>query len=781
MPTLNNPALSKQPIQDLENKAAEFLLKQDYKKAIELYKALWKQKTSDKYQEALKECYLGRTRELSDKALYKEAVILWENHCTYCKDCTHSDFYIQLLLASHSYAKAAAVYQKYESELSADIEISLDEKFAALLLSTNPELEQAFDSQSLLRKHLVIANQAITAFTQGKFDGVTEALGRIPFRSPYKHFCQFMKGLLNLTEDKEKALSFFQRIPENSPFFRPALAAHMTLLDPLELSTKLQNLSENEYRLFSTLKGYEADHFKVITKLKKQEQKMQPQVLFDLIIKHIALFDKKTAKRLCYRLLPLCLPSQKTFEKHFDALNRAEKEHLKALSLTISPQTRERPHHVWLQHENILAESQPDTPHTRRMRAMLLRKADHFEFEIEKAAPLKRILLEKSLELDPSDKQTYLKLISHYRKKGVQKKSLHWLEKALKTLPQDKDILILAIAIYQTGKNFKQAIFYAQKLIKSDPLSRASREMLVEIYLMQVQTLVCSKKQDEARKVFAAITQDPLVASLKLPSSLQLNAGLLEYTYKNYEGARCLIEQNFSNIDKNIDERIAVLMEASKFKIILAEFEKFLKLPPLAQLAINDGKHCLQVIQALEKYHQTVVGSSCLNVLVKMMSDPFKQAASYHYSEVELGILFKSLTNMKQYRLINCFLKIQIAQFPSSCLLTYYRINTKVKDSPEKISRADFNLLDRMFDKAEQEKDHKTASLIAQFLRNATAAWEEAEALENAPDDFFEAINEIAATLDPKDKDLFFDMFKNAVSNAQKGKKRTKAKKKELF
>ena len=207
------------PTQELIARGAVLLSAQDYKDAIDVYKLLLKREPQPEagWGESLAMAYLERARQLAQKAMYREATVLWENLPTLCGQAPRPELYIDWLLHSGQYAKAMRAYTHHATALSTAGE--LETSLAALALADQKDVLQAIPPNSPLRSHLAVAQDALRAYGQGETeDVVRERLKAISIRSPYRDLRQALAALLKLETDPTGALALIERIP-------PAVAA----------------------------------------------------------------------------------------------------------------------------------------------------------------------------------------------------------------------------------------------------------------------------------------------------------------------------------------------------------------------------------------------------------------------------------------------------------------------------------------------------------------------------------------------------------------------------
>jgi cellulose synthase operon protein C len=690
----------------------------DYKKALEQYKALYKQAPLNEYREALRTCYLARANELNNKGMPREAIVLWENHSQYCDACTHISFYIRLLLALGSYIKAAHIYDKHKSAIHENDVTAMEEIFAAILLCGDNALKEAIDKDGLLQSHLIFAHQALDAYGRGNLVDAEQALNNISFRSPYKHFRQLLKGCMHLSHNPVAARITLERIPPSSPFNRLAFVAKSMLLPSLEFAKLLPSLGQAEFQFLGCLKGWDDHRVKLIDKLRRlsDKPKQKPQVLFDLMINNLMYINKKTAKRLSYSLLPHYKVGVKGYEKAFGPLSPEEKVHLSALE-SIYYHPHGFPPEIWAEYERKLSQSPShNQPQTLLKRAFALRHAVHFITESSGSAyrlAEKSIeCLEKSLKLDPLDKATYIQLIHHYDKTEHNKKYHYWIHEAIKAFPKDKDILLLSIVAARRETDIDAGMKHVNVLIALDPINVLALRHLAEMQIIKAQQLILQKRWDEATNILDAVNY---TVSDQLAVIVHLNQGLLEYKKSNIAQAKYLIQQDCPKANGNLVARLQLIINANRLNVPMARLEKDLGLEATNKLRIKDNKEVMLLAHIMDA--RNYENNRDLMTAIKAIEAPLKNSKELRLSESELTKFCECLLKLEQFQLIMHFIRCH--KHLKSPLLTYYHIYAKIQGIPAKLKEKDLDLLEEAFDKAQDNNDTRTVMLINDLLTDA--------------------------------------------------------------
>src|SRR5262249_15486542 len=97
-------------------------------------------------------------------------------------------------------------------------------------------------------------------------------------------------------------------------------------------------------------------------------------------------------------------------------------------------------------------------------------------------------LLNKSLELDPEDKSTYMQLLKQYKdEKSKNKETYHKLvDQLLRIFPRDPDALRIAVDLAVDDKNYPQALKWVQQWLMLDPINTTVKNLRLTIQLSQI-------------------------------------------------------------------------------------------------------------------------------------------------------------------------------------------------------------------------------------------------------------------------------------------------------
>jgi hypothetical protein len=163
----------------------------------------------------------------------------------------------------------------------------------------------------------------------------------------------------------------------------------------------------------------------------------------------------------------------------------------------------------------LAAEQRPEGPKDPRSRleiALVLRRAEaHFKLlEIEQPdedpespETLAAEQLERSLLWDPEHRETYLGLITWYRRARRLRDARRLLAQAQQRWPQDMTVLEAALETALASNAFKKAVGIARQMLAIDPINSSARRRLVDAHIEHAAKQVPKARAALARKELA--------------------------------------------------------------------------------------------------------------------------------------------------------------------------------------------------------------------------------------------------------------------------------------
>jgi len=679
-------SLADYPVPTLQAKAISFLEEGCYREAVDIYKYLLKQEVRQEWQDSLTTAYLKWAETLANKKMYKEAVALWEN----CPQTQQVEHYLLWLLGAGRFIKAIEAFIKFHSRLSNND--PLTQSLLALmgiLLLTDATLVERLPQDFPLRKHYPLIKAALQAYGQG--DEAESYLKQIPFRSPYRDFSQLLKALIHPSQAKE----LLEKVPSHSPYKK---LAKLVQAPP----TKLNSLTEAEQKLVACLKGFNPQELNLLRTAVSQN----PHVLFDKISSEPSILGAERSRQFCLALLPSCPELILRYEKIFEPLPEFTKRRCQAL--------------YYERQENFIAAEKQ----WRIAVDLLKRQAEETDAKLKAALILRHLvelaklrssdtdaneiigLLVESLQLDPHDKDTYLKLIE--LSKG-QKTYHQWTEIAIKQFPQDSDLLALAMEAASAKKAFKKAAAFANRLLKVDPIHSRAKQILLSAHLSHARKLIKSSKYSLARQELGRIL--PLEKNSK-PSGRRIILEVLLAWQEEQASTMQLLQEGHRLAGGGLLGQFCVSLEMQRLGI------KQPLLAPLAAKYLPTPQEILGLLNLINAAQGEDLRAT--KKVVSQLKAPLQLAVTQSFSKAEMVSICQCFKQIKHYDLLTLYANQALKNWPAQPIFVFYQTLGKIKNMLFNLEKADLDNLEDAFERANQQGDKRTVMMIVSFMNEVT-------------------------------------------------------------
>lgn len=681
-----------------------------YKEAIDVYKQLLKREQRGEWRRRLATAYLERAKELAAKAMYQEAAVLWENIANLCGEVIEPESYIDWLMRAGQHAKAMRAYRQFQTSLTASAATErLEASFAACLLTGNQEVIQALPPDSALRQQQALAQAALHSYCQGGEEAsLRERLKGIGFRSPYRDFRQILNALVKLESDPAAALALIERIPAESPY--SGLAAVVRTGARRGESQTLLGLDHAQQEMAAPLLGLEQRQLKLLRQWSVVRQKSNDRALFDFIANNLPAFDREQARRVCLAFLPAHPQGLKTYTRLFGPLPPFEVRRVQALQAEHERDSIRAERH-WQACVDLLLQ-QKDNPDDRLAAALILR---HMAELIEHSGldtPQDMAsceYLEKSLELDPDDQATYLKLAEAHKQAGNIKDYHRWVEQGVQRFPADSQLLLAAVDVASERKAFKKAAGFAARLLELDPINNRARAILINSHLSHARKLIKSGKYALAEKELTNASQLEREGTRR--GSVEITRGLLAHLLGQQDRMEHELRAGTALAGGNLQARLRLWVEACQLDLEPEDFQRYAQ--PLGDTSLIGREEVLALVRLVNEYHQE--GTEFLATALENLEAPLKKAASQLSTEEDLLAVCESLQRVPHHELLEYFASLALKHWQRP-LFVYYQIYGRAEGTLEHVSDKDYQRLENAWQQAQQDQDHRSARLIDKFL-----------------------------------------------------------------
>ncbi|MCK5877267.1 MAG: hypothetical protein KAG43_06495 [Candidatus Marithrix sp.] len=731
--------------------AKEFLASGKYKEATNIYKKLLKIEPKQEWQEGLATAYLLRAKNLAEKGMFKEAVVLWENRAKSCNDKKLFEQYIFWLIKSGSHIRAINLLLNSSVDLPKATLQQLMVQFGGLFFKGDAEVMQAFPPSDPLVKHYAIIEQALTSYYQNDKKLCEEYINQIPFRSPYRDFCLILKSLLVIDSNQKLANDLLVKIPSSSPYAKFASLIKV-IAKPCDtnLLSELAQFNSVEQQFIFYIKGWNKQQLKAINILKEatnKKRKINDKIVLKILIENRQAFGEEYAKNSCIAILPSYPDGIKLYEKAFSPLSEFEKNRILALNYEQQGVSFMAEKHWHICIDILKKNRKANSPKI----AMILRHQaerlkQHGSYWDNEEAPEYII---QSLDFDPNDKISYLKLTEWYKKNNQTKNYYQWSETAVKKLPFDSDILFIAMEAATDRKSFKKALKYAVTLLKIDPINTKARYIARNSHIAHAHKLIKTGKYPLAHKELLEAAQ--FEKATKQTGIIQINQGLLELQEQDFikpikgrlpaklrnKPLKPYTAKKLNEITKKYPQPIKLLQEGMQlngegilglFRLMVDSKKQNLDCTAIYPLVIKTGSktsplsdkklptqhEILELLNLINAHAEE--GANFLNDLVEQMKEQLQIITKIKLPKDDILSLCQCMKRIEHYELLKIFASHALKRWKRHPALIFYFMYGTVKGDVWILSEIQLEKLEIAANEAKEQGDDRTAIMIIHFI-----------------------------------------------------------------
>lgn len=693
-------------VPELEAAALRSLKGENYKDAIAAFKDLLKRERRRVWEEKLAEAYLGRAREVARKGMFQEAAMLWENHAGLHPGVPFTEEYLGWLLQAGQAMKLGQTLATAPEELLQSPPGRRLMETVALLALDNEKLLNALPKDHAIARQQPLLKKVITAYAGQRDAEAQECLQQVSSRSPYRNLRTLLRGLLALEHDPAAAAELLSRVDADSACrnFAMTLAEQAGTAQPE--AERYLSVPAKQRAVIDKLKGYGKSQLALLRDFQRAAQSRGSRPLLEAVLRHRGELGETVSRRLCLAALVGCPDAIPLYERAFGKLPPFEQHRIKALHAEEELDFQRASQH-WYACIDRLKNAQAGRQEL-LTQALIYR---HIAELAEKEVPELAVdCLAQSLELDPEDKASYLKLFQLCEENEDHKTGQSWLNQALDHYPKDPDVLLLAMQSAQRRKAFKKVADYAKTLLDIDPINSQARRFLLEAHLGHARKQLKSERLDSAEQELAEARRlDPQ----RRNAALLYAEGLLTFLRADNEGCRALWREAQSAAGGGVAAWFQWAMEVLAAGLPLAGPGRLIEGPnkqhvtgkmELMALARLLGQYSAESRQNL---------SQALQKLAPVLKRSFKQA---ELSEDDFFVLCQSLAHAAQYDLLAECAKQGARRCGFAPMFSYFEVYAKCKGDASKLLPMDEFRLQMSMDQAHHAKDRRAIALIDKFL-----------------------------------------------------------------
>ncbi len=700
----------------LEGTAQAALAASRFKDAIEQFKELLKRERRSAWLAGLAAAYAGRAEQLASKDMVKEALALWRTRADACNVPLLSGPYVAWLLKSGQIEQALGLLATVD-KLPPEAQALAQAQLAAAALVAPDALLAGLPAGNPLLLHRAAARAALAACTKGELaasakgdeTALAQALQTISFRSPYRDLRPLLKALALLASDPQGAAATLARVPENGPFEPLAKALRVGLLPGIEWLSGLLALDEPGRALVLDLKGCPPSQRLLVLDLAARTgvtatSATSPLELFDLVLRHRKAMAGGLAQQIGLRLLPHVPQRLDAFRTSLVPLAPAEQERLLALAAELKQQDEQAETH-WLRFVKLSGA----TLAGRQQAALVLRRlADsHSQHGFDgKLCSHALAWLEQSLDFDPADRGTHLRLVRDARCHLDLKQARTWLDAARQRFPDDMPLLLEAVEIALAAGAFKKAAGLAKQVLQVDPINPRVRTLIGQAHLSH------ARKQIAANNPQAALRElDEAANWLRNAADRSLLTLLRGLATESGVAGDSLLRDAMAELGAPLVGAFHLLLEGQRSKRPPQDLLRRAGVDLTAAPSTADVVALAQALNALPER------DGAARSAIKVLRKPLESAVSaLQFSEGDQLLLCEALHRQGQTELTLRVAAAALRRWPQRPVFLYLEAAARYGANPWAMPQHDWQRLDTLYDQAKAQGDQRTAARLSQLL-----------------------------------------------------------------
>jgi cellulose synthase operon protein C len=688
-----------------------------YKDAIELFKDLLKRERRPAWLDGLAAAYAGRAGQLAAKDMVKEALALWRTRAEACEVPLLDGPYVGWLMKTGQIDQALRLLPSVD-KLPAALSEQATTQLAPAVLVAADHLLAGLSPES--QGHRAAARTAIAACAQDGAQGdaaaLEVALQGISFRSPYRDLRPLLKGLTLLATDPAAAAASLARVPVPGPCRALLQALRVCLMPGTEWLAGMRALDDAGRALVLDLKGCPLPQRALVLDLmvRSGSGALTPAELFDLLQRHRRVLPDGAARPLALRLLPHAPQRLDAFRAGFGPLVAADQERVLALAAELKLRPEDAEDH-WLRLVKLLGQSQ--SPAGQRRAALVLRRlADEHAHHSPDGSLCVHALdwLQQSLKLDPTDRDTHLRLLRDARRDGDLKRARIWFDAASHQFPGDALVLQEGVEIALAAGAYKKAAGLAKQVLQADPINPRVRTLVGQSHLAHARKLIGAHKLQPAQREL-----DEAALWLRSAADRGQLALLRGFAAEPAETGDSLLRQAVADLGGALVGAFHLLLEAKRVK----PGSGFAPQELLRRAAVDahgtpDAAEVLALAQAL---HATPQREPAVSVALGVLNGMLTHAAArLQLNETDHLLLCEALHRHGQVELTRRFSAAALARWPGRPVFVYLEAAARFGAVPWTMPQTEWERLDRVFERARDQGDERTASRLSKLLGAAS-------------------------------------------------------------
>ncbi|NBC49526.1 MAG: hypothetical protein GVY22_16450 [Gammaproteobacteria bacterium] len=729
-------AAAKQSPEVREREALQALESGHWRDAIQALKALLKDDPDSERtparRRALADAYAGRARDLTAKGMLKEAAVIWENRAALGADIPPSlDHGILRLRLGDP--QPLIVAWAHPDALNREERQRVGEQLAAAVLSErlvggDTALLEQLAEDDPIRRHAEPAQTALTAYCNADQRGVEAALAQLPFRSPYRALAILLKALVRAETEPDAAREMLARIDGASAFAPLRRAAELALLPDAELLAELDRAGPRQAELVAALRGWSKAQLELARALAsfQRDSGRQQKTLQPLLKRYRDLLGHDWAQQASLRLMPRRTGLLDPNPPGWNALSGHERALIKAWGTEPEGDPWDVLDAWEMVAQGLIAEQRGrrDAPYSLEI-AMVLRRGErrfklleteHPEDYPDSPETIAAEQLERSLQWDPDHRETYLRLITWYRRANRLKDARRVLSQAQERWPQDMALLEAAMETALASNAFKKAAGIARRMLAIDPINSSARRRLVEAHIEHAAKQIPKRRGDLARKELAeARNWTGRGAGLEpVRAQLDLLEGLVVLALEDPEQGKARLNESLAQRGSGVVAQVELMLAVDRLTLKQDDVAKWLG---LKRVKVRDPEDLRAIIGQLRS-HADQVGHF-RRTLMERLAAALKGAP---WKQLERNELEHACETLRAFRLNEArreAARAGLKRWPRTPMLEYHDFDSRYSDggfpSVSELDKMEWALA-RAREAGEMRAAERLRELLQQFM-----------------------------------------------------------------
>ncbi len=509
--------------------------------------------------------------------------------------------------------------------------------------------------------------------------------------------------------DLEQAAAALARVPADGPFEPLARVLRVCLLPGQEWVTALHSLDQEGRALVLDLKGCPAEQRALLLELAKLSEAPGAAVaLYDLLARHRRALPEGAAGGLCLRLLPHAPQRLKTYTASFGSLTRAEQGRILALAEEIRQRPDEAEDH-WLQFVDSIGRADPAG---RRRAALVLRRLCETPAHRSPDGAACEHALDwwaQSLELDPEDRATHLKLIRALRERSDLKETRVRLDAALARFPQDAQVLLEAVETALASGAFKKAAGVAKRVLAIDPINPRVRAVVGHAHLSHARKQIAGSNPAAAHRELDEAAQ--WLRSAADCGSIKLLRGIIdERGDERAEEGNALLREGIAELGGTLVGSFHLLLDAWRTK---RDPKALLR---RAGVDLGGTPAAEEVVALAHVLNAVREGDKALRAALGPLRTMLGRAAALPFSESDQHLVCEALHRRNEHDLARRYAEAALKRWPGRPVFVYLRAAAAYGDNPWQMPPRELRALEQALELAQARGEQRIALRLSELL-----------------------------------------------------------------